>query len=134
MDKSTYSTMNIYGQTIERARILPTEPNKTYTLSAILDYNGTYFYYLSYILPNGTIDMPRGRCYQMWNNFNHEPVGHARKTCTFTTVNQADAVYYVYFATYTSPSRLRLSEYQMEEGTTATPYVPYGNIYIPAGE
>jgi len=39
----------------------------------------------------------------------------------------------VYFYSY-DPETAIISNIQIEEGTTATPYQPYGNVYIPAGE
>lgn len=129
--KSTYRTITVNGKSFERARILPTENGKTYTLSATLDYNGTYYYYLYYVLPNGTADSP-STCSYMWNNYHGEQNGTRRKTCTFTA--QDNGVYVVYFATAQSLNTLTLSNYQMEEGSTATPYEPYSNLYIPSAE
>ena len=36
--------------------------------------------------------------------------------------------------TYGNMRKIYLSNIQLQEGTVATPYVPYGNLYIPAGE
>ena len=133
MDNSSYDTVTVYGVDTPRAKILPTEPNKTYTLSATLTYNGTYYYYLRYILPDGSTGYTTGCGSYMWTNYNGEQNGTKRKSCSFTT--QENATYIVYFATSQSQqqTRLTLSEYQMEEGSVATAYEPYGNVYLPAG-
>lgn len=130
MDKSTYDTVTVNGKTVNRAKILPTENGKTYTLSADLTYTGTYYYYLIYVKPDGTSSTPSG-CPNMWNNYNGEQVGTKNRTCTFTARN--NETYVVYFATVASLRTLNLSNYQMEEGSTATPYEPYGNVYMPSG-
>lgn len=132
MDKSTYTTVDVYGVSTARGKILPTEPNKTYTLSATLSYTGTYYYYLRYILPDGSTGYTTGCGTYMWSNYGLEQTGTTKKSCSFTT--QENAKYIVYFATPNSLNELDLSEYQMEEGSTATPYQPYGNVYIPTGQ
>lgn len=129
MDKSTYDTVTVYGVSIDRAKVLPTENGKTYTLSADLTYTGTYYYYLVYVKPDGTRGSPSG-CLNMWNNYNGEQVGTKNRTCTFTARN--NETYVVYFATVASLRTLNLSNYQMEEGETATLYEPYGNVYVPS--
>ena len=131
MDKSTYNTVTVYGVSIDRAKVLPTENNKTYTLSADLTYNGAYYYYLYYIKPDGTSGYPSG-CSYMWANQDSGASGETYKKCTFTT--QDGAKYVVSFANLPSLQNLvALENYQMEEGSTATPYQPYGNVYIPSG-
>ena len=130
MDNSTYGPVTVNGVTTERARILPTENGKTYTLSATLVSTGRYYYYLREIYPDGTT----GSAGQfMWNNNDaSNPSGTQYRTYTFTS--RDNATYVVYFANLNSVNNLTLTDYQMEEGTVATPYVPYGNIYIPQNQ
>lgn len=47
---------------------------------------------------------------------------------TFTA--RDDAVYVVFY----SFGAVTITDYQMEEGSSATPYVPYGNVYIPQNQ
>ena len=129
MDKSTYGDIIVNGVTTNYAKILPTENGKTYTLSATLVPNGTYYYYLREINPDGTV--ATSQCPYMWTNYGASNASATvRKTCTFTTRN--NATYIVYFAA--SINTVNLTDYQMEEGSTATSYVPYGNVYIPQNQ
>lgn len=122
MDNSTYGDVTVNGVTTARAKILPTENGNTYTLSATLIPTGTYYYYLKEINPDGTV--LNQQCSSMWNNYNATNANDTvKKTCTFTTRN--NATYLVYFATAASSNNLTLTEYQMEEGSTATAYQPY---------
>ncbi len=136
MDNSTYETVTVNGVTIDRAKILPTENGKTYTLSATLIANdgGTYFYYLAEIFPDGTYSsQSQLPCHYMWTNYTSANTNTTvEKTCTFTTHD--NATYLVNFANSSSVDYLTLTNYQMEEGATATPYVPYGNVYIPQNQ
>jgi len=49
------------------------------------------------------------------------------------TQNMLDASVYFY-GSYPDLSPQTISNIQITEGTTATPYVPYGNLYLPNGE
>lgn len=131
MDNSSYGIVNINEASVQNAKILPTEPNKTYTLSADLIYSGSYYYYIRYILPDGTTGIPSGGQY-MWNCGGSCTAGTRYKTFTFTT--EPNATYVVFFANASSLEKLTLTNYQMEEGSTATTYEPYGNVYIPTGQ
>lgn len=131
MDKSTYTTVSLYGAELPRAKILPTEPNKTYTLSATLTYTGSYYYYIRAIKTDGTVFAPSGGTY-MWNCANNATCSGTRnRTFTFTT--EQNAAYMLYFANNPSQTNLTLSNFQMEEGSVATEYEPYQNLYIPSG-
>ena len=145
MDNSTYGTVTVNGITTNYAKILPTENGKTYTLSATLTGNSGYYYYLLGVRPDGTTNNlllnangDSGRCgIYLWNtNDNNSVYAHSTRdvSCYFTTKD--DAVYMVYFggsieAAQQFAQHLTLSNYQMEEGTTATAYEPYQNLYIP---
>lgn len=134
IDNSTYAPVTVYGYTTNysAARILPTENGKTYTLSATLTSTGRYYYYLGEVLPDGTASHT-AQCPYMWNNNDAtNPNTTQRKTCTFTA--RDNATYVVYFANLPSRNNLTITDYQMEEGSTATPYVPYGNVYIPQNQ
>ena len=132
MDNSTYGTVTVNGVTTNFAKILPTENGKTYTLSANLVYTGSYYYYLKAIYPDGTattgVNSP---CPYMWN-YGAGATGTTQKRCTFTAID--NATYVVYFVERNYMNNLTLTDYQMEEGTVATPYVPYGNVYIPQNQ
>ena len=129
MDNSTYGTVTVNGNTVQNAKILPTENGKTYTLSATVVPTGNYYYYLIIVNPDGT--RTNGPCPYMWNNNGAQPPYYpTTKTCTFTASN--DATFVVYFAG--GKNNVTLTNYQMEEGSTATPYVPYGNVYIPQNQ
>ncbi len=129
MDNSTYGDVTVNGVTTNRAKILPTENGKTYTLSATLIPTGTYYYYLKEINPDGTV--LNSQCSSMWNNYNATNANDTvKKTCTFTARN--NATYVVYFATAASSNNLTLTEYQMEEGSTATAYQPHSTM-LPSG-
>ena len=131
MDNSTYGTVTVNGKTTERAKILPTENGKTYTLSATVVPTGNYYYYLKEIDPDGTVRIEgRSQCPYMWTNNGATTFNPQKKTCTFTARN--DATFVVYFAA--GKNNVTLTNYQMEEGSTATPYVPYGNVYIPQNQ
>ncbi len=132
MDNSTYGDATVYGVTVNNAKILPTENGKTYTLSADLIYTNTFYYYIRGILPDGGVIIPNGANY-MWVNI-YGRSGNTPVTFTFTTENNAK--YYVYFAgnsgtAAAAKASLTISNYQMEEGDTATAYEPYQNLYIP---
>ena len=143
MDNSTYDTVTVNGVTTNFAKILPTENGKTYTLSATLIGNGgSYYYYMKAIKPDGTEIQQSlgGTCAAiLWYTNNHPEYANGTRdvSCYFTTVD--NAVYMVYFpgssATIErSKSNLTISNYQMEEGTTATAYEPYQNLYLPSGQ
>ena len=128
MNNSTYGNVTVNGVTTSRAKILPTENGKTYTLSATLTSTGTYFYYIREVFPGGTTSSP---CVSMWNNNGASNTNTTvKKYCTFTTRN--NATYLVYFATDVSLNTLTLTDYQMEEGSLATGYQPY-NSMLPSG-
>jgi len=134
MDNSTYKTLTVNGHNVERAKILPTENGKTYTLSATLTWGAAYFYYYLFeIFPDGDMNAyATSPCPYMWNNNSTPtPQGARKATCTFTT--KENAVYGVFFANSPSLSALTLSNYQMEEGAVATEYEPYKNLYLPSG-
>ena len=140
MDNSTYGPITVNGRSFRAARVLPTEPGKTYTLSANLTYTNYYYYYLGIISPEGDLNYRSSGhpCPWMWNNNSTGGAGSKRGTCTFTTDNNSEYKYVVYFPGQTndiqvSKKSLTLSEYQMEEGSTATSYVPYQNLYMPSG-
>ena len=128
MNNSTYGDVTVNGVATARAKILPTENGKTYTLSATLIPTGTYYYYLKEINPDGTV--LNSQCSSMWNNYNATNANDTvKKTCTFTARN--NATYVVYFATVGSPNVLTLTDYKMVEGLMATPYNVYDSV--PAG-
>ncbi|MBO7509152.1 MAG: hypothetical protein J6T57_02665 [Alphaproteobacteria bacterium] len=133
MDNSTYDSLNIYGASFNAGRILPTVGGKTYTLSATAVYTGTYYYYIKGLHPDGTSFIPQGGQY-MWACSVSECNNGGEREKTFTFTAESDAVYVVYFANTPSKRNLTLTEYQMEEGTTATAYEPYQNLYLPAGQ
>lgn len=115
MDNSTYGTVTVNGVTIERAKILPTENGKTYTLSATTTANGgIYYYYMNEINPDGTVvSAANSQCPYMWKNGSGSTTGSVDRTCTFTTRN--NATYVVYFANSTSVTNLTLTNYTMIE-------------------
>ncbi len=132
MDNSTYGRITVNGYTFNAAKILPTENGKTYTLSASLNYTGRYYYYLAKIMPDGTyVDMNHNPCPYMWNNNSGPDTGSRRATCTFTATD--NAVYTVYWPGEGYKRTLTIADYQMEEGSTATTYEPYKNLYLPSG-
>ena len=49
------------------------------------------------------------------------------------TSNSGKTVAYIN-GTYNHNAPIHISNIQLQEGTTATPYVPYGNLYLPNGE
>ena len=49
------------------------------------------------------------------------------------TSNSGKTVAYIR-GTYGNNASVHISNIQLQEGTTATPYVPYGNLYLPNGE
>ncbi len=128
MDNSTYVAVTINGESYNDAKILPTENNKTYTLSTTIVYTGSYYYYIRAVKPDGTVFYPNGGHY-MWVRQSGGS-GSVNKQFTFTT--QDNATYVVYFAA--GKGNMALTNYQMEEGSAATPYVPYGNIYMPTAQ
>ena len=138
MDNSTYGPITVNGYTFRAAKILPTENGKTYTLSANLTFTGRYYYYLGKIMPNGQyIDMPNLPCPYMWNNNSGPDTGNRNATCTFTATD--NATYTVFWAggandVQGSKRHLTITDYQMEEGSTATTYEPYKNLYLPQNQ
>lgn len=141
MDNSSYVPITVNGYSYRAAKVLPTENGKTYTLSATLSRRGYYYYYLGKVLPNGTgVDGSGMECPYMWNCSGTDAVcsGTVRKTCTFTATD--NATYTVYWAggsnTFVQGEKdnMTLSEYQMEEGSVATEYEPYKNLYLPQNQ
>lgn len=139
MDNSTYGPITVNGQSFFAARILPTENGKTYTLSANLAYINSFYYYLGKVLPDGTYidgDSAASPCRYMWYNGTENAGQKTASPCTFTASD--NATYVVYFAGGESyvmriKNGLTLSNYQMEEGSVATEYEPYKNLYLPSG-
>jgi len=118
MDNSTYGTVNVNGTTFDRAKILPTENGKTYTLSTTYMTTGESYYYVFKVLPDGT--------YAVQSYFvvvTTATPTTSYKTTTFTASD--NATYLVQAANVPTLTRLTLTEYQMELGSTATDYVPY---------
>ena len=136
MDNSTYGPITVNGYSYLAGRVLPTENGKTYTLSSNLTYTDIFYYYIDKVLPDGTVvdgSTAESPCPYMWVNTSSGP---RVAPCTFTASD--NAIYVVYFAgsSYTiirSKNSLTISNYQMEEGSTATAYEPYQNLYIPSG-
>ena len=126
MDNSTYGPITVNGYSYRAARVLPTENGKTYTLSANLTYTGGFYYYIHKVLSNGTTSSP---CPYMWYNNDNNIQVHP---CTFTASDNAEYVVFWADDDY-SKSHLTISDYQMEEGSTATAYEPYQNLYLPSG-
>ena len=117
MDNTTYETVVVNGATTDRAKILPTENGKTYTLSARLSSTAAYYYYLKKTLPDGTFQQ-----ITMWYSSSNSP-SVSDKKYSFTASD--NAVYVVYFANTPSVNALILENYQLELGSTATEYEPY---------
>ena len=139
MDNSTYETVTVNGVRVNFAKILPTENGKTYTLSANLTYTGYFFYYIGKVLPDGTFvngDSTSSPCLHMWYCLDTPCTAPKTRACTFTASD--NATYVVYFAgddkfARRAKDNLTLSNYQMEEGSVATAYEPYQNLYLPSG-
>ncbi len=136
MDWDTYGPNTVYGYTLNNSRILPTENGKTYTLSAKLISTGSYYYYISEVFPDGTHGLPPGGAY-LWNCRGELTNCSLTQNKKFTFTTRDNAVYLVYMAGGGSAAeaykrQLTISEYQMEEGATATPYQPH-NLYLPVG-
>ena len=136
MDWDTYGTNTVYGYTRNDSRILPTENGKTYTLSAKLTQTHNtagYYYYIAEVFPDGHVGYPTGGQW-MWacdSSRNNCQRNQLQVKFTFTT--RDNAVYMVYIAGSRNwLNGFSLTEYQMEEGATATPYQPH-NLYLPAG-
>lgn len=135
MDNSTYDTVTVYGVTTNYAKILPTENGKQYTLSASLIGNKDFYYYLLGIKPDGTLIGTYGfdgTCDGwLWNTNGHPEYVHQLLNVSCNFMAQDNVVYIVYFPGKSYTSRLTITNYQMEEGDTATAYEPYQNLYIP---
>ena len=107
----------------------PCKENTQYTLSykMSIDENSTPLTPVSprlrIIYTDGTYSQPSG--FQLsypGDKANPVVVSGAGKTVAYID------------ATYHHSAPIYISDIQLQEGTTATPYVPYGNVYIPAGE
>ena len=140
MDNSTYGPITVNGYSYIAGRVLPTENGKTYTLSSKRTYSGNYYYYIDKVFPDGTVvagHTTSSPCRWMWAISDDSSGQTTGRSCTFTASD--NATYVVYFAgsNYTSvmtnKGHLTLSNYQMEEGSTATEYEPYQNLYLPSG-
>ena len=113
----------------------PCKENTQYTLSYTIKaqeeafYNPNYSYmaWCSFIYTDGTSTQP---IYGSgpWASFSP---GETKNIQLTSTANKTIA--YIRCG-YSSGMKIYLSNIQLQEGTVATPYVPYGNLYIPAGE
>ena len=139
MDNSTYGPITVNGHSYFAGRILPTENGKTYTLSANLTYTGDFYYYFDKVLPDGTLvecNSASSPCRYMWASVNDTVGAWRGRPCTFTASDNATYVVYVagsYNNVRRTINHFTLSNYQMEEGSVATAYEPYQNLYLPSG-
>ncbi len=145
---------DIFGQTerrspnlfdLETARIMPAGTNATYTklsngyrvtngavmleLGDIEDFIGKT---LIFSYTSDCISSTQVLFYQTDSNGHAEGVSYRNPT-RFTRKLTA-AVTKMAIGLLASGRTCTFTNIQVEEGTTATPYMPYGNIYMPAGE
>ena len=138
MNFDTYGPNTAYGYTRNDSRILPTENGKTYTLSAKLTQtNGGrgYYYYIAEVFPDGHVGYPTGGQWMWACDITRNDCQRNNIQVKFTFTTRDNAVYMVYIAGSRSwLNGFSLSEYQMEEGSTATTYEQYSNLYIPSAQ
>ena len=135
MDWDTYGTNTAYGYTRNDSRILPTENGKTYTLSAKLTQTNSrgYYYYIREVFPDGHSGYPTGGEWMWGCDSTRVNCQRNQLQVKFTFTTRDNAVYMVYIAGDRSwLNGFSLTDYQMEEGATATPYQPH-NLYLPVG-
>ena len=121
MENSTYDTVTVYGVTRNKAKVLPTENGKVYTLSVNYATTAQAYYYIYKISQDGTISNPIYFIVQQTDT-----AVTSNKTITLSTPNNEK--YIVQFANSGSLTALTLTNYQLEEGSTATTYQPYNPL------